>query len=80
MKGIVVQLPVPPAIDQDSIVETISPVKDVDGLTSVNVRGWLDGNENAILPATARGVKELLANYEIDLSVSMSWSWGVPCL
>lgn len=67
IKGIIVQLPLPMAIDQDAAIEAISPKKDVDGLTALNVKQWLAGREDAILPATTRGVKELLEYYKISL-------------
>lgn len=65
--GIIVQLPLPVAIDQDAVIETIDPRKDVDALTSYHVKRWLEGREDALLPATTRGVKELLEYYKIDL-------------
>ena len=65
--GIIVQMPLPLTIDRDAIIEAVDPRKDVDGLTSFNVRRWLVGRDDAILPATARGVKELLAHYRIEL-------------
>jgi methylenetetrahydrofolate dehydrogenase (NADP+)/methenyltetrahydrofolate cyclohydrolase len=65
--GIIVQLPLPVALDQDAIIEAIAPSKDVDALTSYNVKRWMEGREDAIWPATTRGVKELLAHYRIDL-------------
>ena len=67
IKGIIVQLPLPIALDQDAIIEAISPKKDVDGLTSFNVKRWLEGREDAVIPGTTRGVKELLEYYKIDL-------------
>jgi len=67
IKGIIVQLPLPISIDRDAVIEAVLPVKDVDGLTSFNVKRWLEGREDAILPATTRGVKELLQYYKIDL-------------
>jgi methylenetetrahydrofolate dehydrogenase (NADP+)/methenyltetrahydrofolate cyclohydrolase len=67
VKGIVVQLPLPLAIDQDEVIEAISPKKDVDALTPANVERWLEGREDALLPATTRGVKELLEYYKIPL-------------
>lgn len=65
--GIIVQLPLPLHLDRDTIINTISPHKDVDALTATNVARWLEGVEDAILPATARGVRELLAHYNISL-------------
>lgn len=67
VRGIILQLPLPISIDAEAAIEAISPKKDVDALTSWNVKRWLEGREDAILPATTRGVKELLEHYEIDL-------------
>ena len=67
VRGIIVQLPLPSGIDQDAVIEAISPRKDVDGLTSFNVKRWLEGRADAILPATTRGVRELLSYYKIGL-------------
>lgn len=67
IKGIIVQLPLPMTIDQDAVIEAISPQKDVDGLTSRNVKLWLEGREAGVIPATTRGVKELLEYYRIGL-------------
>lgn len=66
-KAIIVQLPLPLHIDRDAVIETIDPNKDVDALTSANVKFWLEGREDAIMPATARGVRHLLSYYGISL-------------
>lgn len=55
--GIIVQLPLPASIDRNAVIESIVPSKDADGLTS--------GTKT--VPATARGVIELLNHYQIDL-------------
>ena len=67
VKGIILQLPVPLALDQDAALAAIPLEKDVDGLSAESVKRWLQGREDAIMPATARGVKELLSRYEIGL-------------
>jgi len=67
VQGIILQLPLPSGLDQNNIIEAIDYRKDVDGLTSPQVKGWLADYENAILPATARGVKEFLAHNAIPL-------------
>ncbi len=55
--GIIVQLPLPTSIDRDSAIEAIDPAKDADGLTS----------KATTVPATARGVIELLRYHGIGL-------------
>ncbi len=64
--GILVQLPLPPQIDTNIILETIDPKKDVDGFHPYNVgrvRSKLDG----FIPATPYGVMRLLEEYDIDV-------------
>jgi methylenetetrahydrofolate dehydrogenase (NADP+)/methenyltetrahydrofolate cyclohydrolase len=59
VSGILLQLPVPPQIDGDEMIELIDPLKDVDGLTPVNA-GRLVQGINGLVPCTPRGVMELL--------------------
>lgn len=57
VNGIIVQLPLPEHLKADEIINEIDITKDVDGLT-----------DNAVfIPATARGIKELLEFYNIKL-------------
>lgn len=67
VQGIILQLPLPIQIDSDEVIDAILPSKDIDGLTSYNVKRWMNGHENAFMPATTRGIKELLEYYSIDL-------------
>jgi len=67
VSGIIIQLPLPIHLDTDRVVDTIDPCKDIDGLTSHNVKRWMNGHEDALMPATTRGIKELLGYYKIDL-------------
>ena len=57
--GILLQLPVPPQIDADAMVELIDPEKDVDGLTPISL-GLLTLGRPHMVPATPQGVMELL--------------------
>lgn len=65
--GYIVQLPLPTHLDPDQIINAISPIKDVDGLTAVN-KGALSTNRPGILPATTRGILSLLDYYDVTLS------------
>ena len=67
VRGIIVQLPLPLLLERETILEMIDSNKDVDGLTSLNVKRWLEGNERAVMPATARGIREMLAHYSVPL-------------
>lgn len=57
--GIIVQLPLPKHINVFEVLETISPIKDIDCLTSKNL-GLLAKGKSYIEPATPRGVIRLL--------------------
>ncbi len=59
-------MPLPSHIDSDTIVETILPSKDVEGLTPSNVYAWAKAIPN-LVPATALGVLALLKYYKIPL-------------
>lgn len=65
--GILVQLPLPEAIDAASILRRINPVKDVDGLHPENV-GLLQQGRPRLVPCTPAGVMEMLRREEIEIS------------
>jgi methylenetetrahydrofolate dehydrogenase (NADP+)/methenyltetrahydrofolate cyclohydrolase len=62
--GILVQMPLPPHIDQQRIIESISPAKDVDGLHPYNI-GRLSSDKPRFIPCTPLGILELLARYGV---------------
>ncbi|MBT6022619.1 MAG: bifunctional methylenetetrahydrofolate dehydrogenase/methenyltetrahydrofolate cyclohydrolase FolD [Candidatus Thioglobus sp.] len=64
--GILVQLPLPKHLDANSVIETISPEKDVDGFHSENI-GKLMQNKPYLRPCTPKGVMTMLATTGIDL-------------
>lgn len=66
--GIIIQLPLPKHIDRDILVESTAPEKDVDGLTSKNIRGLWTNDKGYILPATARAVLTMLEYYNIEVT------------
>lgn len=57
--GILVQLPLPPHLDESQVLFAIDPAKDVDGFHPVNVGKMVLG-EPAFLPCTPHGVVQLL--------------------
>jgi len=65
--GILVQLPLPPHIDEQKILQTIDPIKDVDGFHPVNV-GKLVIGLDTYLPCTPAGIQELLKRSGINPS------------
>jgi len=62
--GILVQLPLPEHIDQQRLIERLSPGKDVDGLHPYNV-GRLASDRPRFVPCTPLGVLELLGRYHV---------------
>ncbi len=65
--GIIVQLPVPPSLDPQVLVEAVAPEKDVDGLTSTNLKLLWTNSGGGFVPATAKGIQTLLDHYQIPL-------------
>ena len=57
--GMIVQLPLPKGLDEEKIIQSISPIKDVDGLTNENL-GLLASGNPRFVPATPLGVQVLL--------------------
>jgi len=65
--GILVQLPLPDHIDEDTVVWSIDPAKDVDGLHPFNM-GLLLAGKPRFVPATPLGVQRMLMEEGINLS------------
>ena len=66
--GIIVQLPLPERLKEYEveILNSIDPMKDVDGLTSFNLGLIFQGRVN-FAPATSLGIVKLLERYKIDV-------------
>lgn len=64
--GILVQLPLPPHIDAERVIETIDPTKDVDGFHPYNV-GRLALRMPLLRPCTPHGVMTMLESLNISL-------------
>ncbi|MBQ6914575.1 MAG: bifunctional methylenetetrahydrofolate dehydrogenase/methenyltetrahydrofolate cyclohydrolase FolD [Kiritimatiellae bacterium] len=64
--GILVQLPLPRGFDEKRIIDAISPDKDVDGFTPVNVGRMLIG-EPCFLPCTPHGIIKLIEFAGLDV-------------
>ncbi len=69
IRGIIVQLPLPENLEQHrfEIIDSISPDKDVDGLTSYNIKKLMSGEKGKV-PATALGVLNLLKESSIEVA------------
>ena len=65
--GILVQLPLPPQIDPDTVLAAIQPEKDVDGFHPVNI-GRLVAGLPACEPCTPKGILRLLKSTGIPLA------------
>ncbi len=64
--GILVQLPLPSHLDEQKILDTITPEKDVDGLTACSI-GRLAGGEALFEPCTPKGIMKLLDHARIPI-------------
>jgi methylenetetrahydrofolate dehydrogenase (NADP+)/methenyltetrahydrofolate cyclohydrolase len=64
--GILVQLPLPPSLDEAKAIRAISPLKDVDGLHPFNA-GELYLGRPTLVPATPLGIMALLAEHRVHL-------------
>lgn len=63
--GILVQLPLPKHIDEDKVIENISPDKDVDGFHPTSV-GKLVIGKDTFASCTPAGIQEILKRYQIE--------------
>lgn len=63
--GILVQLPLPKHIDEDKVIEAVSPKKDVDGFHPISVGNLVIGKP-AFRSCTPAGIQELFVRYNID--------------
>jgi len=64
--GILVQLPLPPQIRQEAVVDAVDPAKDVDGFHPLNV-GLLATRQPSLVPCTPKGVMHLLREAGVAL-------------
>ena len=67
--GILVQLPLPPHINEKNVLNAIDPDKDVDGFHPVNVgRLLIGGNEVKFPPCTPAGIQEMIRRSGVETS------------
>jgi methylenetetrahydrofolate dehydrogenase (NADP+)/methenyltetrahydrofolate cyclohydrolase len=64
--GILVQLPLPPGLDAQAVVQSVDPAKDVDGLHMLSA-GALWSGRPGLVPCTPRGCLRLLDHAEVRL-------------
>jgi len=64
--GVLIQLPLPPGVDEDRVIAALDPAKDVDGFHPENLGRLLAGTPD-VVPCTPAGILEILDHYGIDL-------------
>ncbi|KXG11219.1 bifunctional methylenetetrahydrofolate dehydrogenase/methenyltetrahydrofolate cyclohydrolase FolD [Anoxybacillus rupiensis] len=65
--GILVQLPLPPHIDELNVIETIAPEKDVDGFHPINIGRMMIG-QKAFLPCTPYGILFMVQSLGVEIA------------
>jgi methylenetetrahydrofolate dehydrogenase (NADP+)/methenyltetrahydrofolate cyclohydrolase len=66
INGILCQLPLPKGLDENAVIEAISPLKDVDAFHKQNVGRIMIGDYD-FLPCTPAGIMEMLKAYNISV-------------
>lgn len=66
INGILVQLPLPPHINEQHVIEAIDPAKDVDGFHPINI-GKMLTNQPTFLPCTPYGILTMLKEANIEI-------------
>ena len=69
--GYIIQLPLPPDIDENAMLELIDPEKDADGLHPTNLGRLVlgvGGGLNSPLPCTPAGLVEMLRRYHVPIA------------
>ena len=67
INGILVQLPLPTHMDENKVIDAISPYKDVDGFHLMNV-GALSTGQNGFISCTPYGIIQLLKRSGIEIA------------
>lgn len=67
--GILVQLPLPKEINEKKVIDTIAPLKDIDGLTTHNI-GNLFSGKKGLIPCTVLGIEEILNSIDAPIEGS----------
>ncbi len=65
--GIIVQMPLPKRLNEGRVIDVVDYKKDVDGLTSINLKLLLENKRGGFVPATARGIIALLDHYKVPI-------------
>ena len=65
--GILVQLPLPKQHDEERVIRSIDPDKDVDGLHPLNAGKLSRGDENCLIPCTPKGCIRLIEEAGVEI-------------
>lgn len=68
INGILVQLPLPKHIDEQKVINAISPEKDVDGFHPINIGKLFIGRDDCFKSCTPYGIMELLKRSNVEIS------------
>lgn len=68
INGILVQLPLPKHINEQRILATIAPLKDVDGFHPLSMGYLVQKRENTFIPCTPKGIMKLIKSVKSDLT------------
>lgn len=66
--GILVQFPLPKGLDESAVVKAISPKKDVDGFSKINVGGVLMNDKDCFVSCTPAGALALIKSSGIEIT------------
>ncbi|MCE5192700.1 MAG: tetrahydrofolate dehydrogenase/cyclohydrolase catalytic domain-containing protein [Candidatus Cryosericum sp.] len=65
--GILLFRPLPKHLDEEPVRTMINPVKDIDGMSPINMAKVFSGDESGFAPCTPEAVMDVLAHYNIEL-------------
>lgn len=64
--GVLIFRPLPRHLDEEAVIRTLDPAKDVDGITDGSMVGVFAGREQGFPPCTPQACMEILDHYQID--------------
>lgn len=67
ISGILIFRPLPDHIDEDKVIKTVSPEKDVDSMNPETVNKLFEGDMSGFAPCTPKAAMEILKHYDVDL-------------
>ena len=68
INGMIIQLPLPAHLDEEALIDSIDPEKDVDGFHPLNIGRLQNNSPQALIAATPKGILYLLENTHISLA------------